>query len=234
MEALHDAICAIESDDYVVIGGLMVYLLQAYYPAPEQELRATRDADIGIATIVARNRAVHRALESAGYRGVKGNLYVSKDENKEINLLVPASEHIETTGTVEIAGRGYDKTPGLGLALSAPALEVAVVVHGNTHGAKPLEFTVRVPSLEAALVMKLALRTYRKEARDLGDVLTLLKIRDTYSDELDSSWTLSSPMRGERGDAQKQAAHILRLAPRDFTRLHELKPLVHRYIARPL
>ncbi|MFB9182670.1 hypothetical protein ACFFX1_31410 [Dactylosporangium sucinum] len=75
-----------------------------------------------------------------------------------------------------------------------------------------LEFTVRVPTVELALVIKALAYGSRLQARDVKDVYRLLEIIDAYPPDEIGGWRLSEPLlRASRRDA---AVHLHELARR--------------------
>lgn len=116
-----------------------------------------------------------------------------------VDLLVPASG---TSRTKELGGRAFDAAPGLTLALAAAHIDVAVgarLIGGDT-----LHFTVPVPDIEAAFVMKVLNRQVRDSDNDLVDIATLIEIVHAEPEYLATPWRMNDPgavQRGTRGDA---------------------------------
>jgi hypothetical protein len=77
-------------------------------------------------------------------------------------------------------------------------------------GGATLQFTVRVPTVELALVIKALAYGSRLQVRDVEDIYRLLEIVDNYPpDEIDG-WRLNeTPLLGSRRDA---AVHLHDLA----------------------
>ncbi|WP_435299107.1 nucleotidyl transferase AbiEii/AbiGii toxin family protein [Timonella sp. A28] len=229
--ALRDVVSAVQDEEYVLIGGLMVMLLAVKYPVQSLIPRATQDADIGVPTIVAKSGAVHDSLVKLNYAPVRGNAYVMEGEDgREVNILLPSHEHAGKGSSVVVGERGFDAAPGLHLALSASPepFDVNITLLDNSQ----LTFTVMVPSLLGALVLKLCVREHRREERDLYDIHQLLRIRKEYDHEF-TEWSLASPQRGERGDAQKAAQAIMKLKKNSYTNIVELRMLLQKYVAKP-
>ncbi|MGG5171870.1 hypothetical protein ACQR35_06775 [Pseudarthrobacter sp. J1738] len=110
----------------------------------------------------------YRALADVAAAGIDtdttGNHYIRQDElNGEIivDVLIPQ----ELLGKVEtnvINGRGFDAIPGLSFALSqSPLLVNAKVLF---HDGSDLSFTVPVPDVQAALILKAIARPARLAA----------------------------------------------------------------------
>ncbi|KMV15993.1 hypothetical protein ACT17_22710 [Mycolicibacterium conceptionense] len=203
LTALHDLAAAAGDIEYRVIGGQMVRLLRHVYADPGIP-RVSADADAGIDVSVASSGAFHEALTRQGYTPDSGNRYVRGD--LAVDLLVPASG---TSRTKELGGRAFDAAPGLTLALAAAHIEVEVTARmqaGNT-----MNFTVPVPDVEAAFVMKVLNRQVRDSDNDLDDITTLIEIVHTDPAYLATPWRMDDPtvvQRGTRGDA---AAVVRRL-----------------------
>lgn len=197
--ALADASAIIEAlPDARIVGGQMVALLLAAFPASEAIQRRTADADAAITAEIAATGEVHEALTAAGYRAERGNSYFNG--RQEIDLLVPAPTG--KFGQEELGGRMFDAAPGIHLALAVRpiVLEVSVLLlDGST-----LDFTTRVPTPETATVIKAYATTSRAEAKDLVDLHNLLTIADTYPVEEIGGWALTpGPLTGARLDAAR-------------------------------
>jgi hypothetical protein len=174
--ALADLAKAAGGMDYRVIGGHMVQMLLHVYPTPSAELRGTADADAGIAAVTAAGLHLHDRLVERGYDALKGNHYRLGDGDfaTNVDLLVPG----ESPGTTVLGGRAFDVAPGLGLAMNSTPLVVhaeAFLVNGDS-----LDFTVLVPNLECAVVMKTLVRSSRLEPKDLSDLASLLEVAYTH------------------------------------------------------
>lgn len=232
LRALQDVAVALDGREYVIIGGLMVMLLSARYPVPTLAPRATQDADVGVPTVVAEAALVHDSLIQLNYLDQDGNTYMMPGEvGREVNVLIPAQEHPGQRGPVLVAGRGFDAAPGLKLALMASPESVTVCatfLDGSVS-----TFIVKVPSLLGALVLKLCVRERRSEVRDLFDIHQLLRIRHEFDTELSESWSLSTPQRGERGDAQRAAQSVMKLKSAHYGDIQHLRMLLQRYVASP-
>lgn len=215
LRALADLAEAAEGHDYRVIGGHMVHILTQVYPTPDAVARVTADADAGIDTVVAGSDGLHESLLARGYELVEGNHYEAPSgvENKplEVDLLVPL-----TTGqrleTVVVGDRGFDAIPGLSLALNAEALDVTV--HASLQSGDKLTFVVRLPDVEAAVVLKALAWQSRSADKDIGDLCSLLAIVHQHKDQLRTGWKLDQPRKGSRGDAARALHNLLKMIDR--------------------
>ena len=110
----------------------------------------------------------------------------------------------------EHGGRPFDAAPGLAPALAAEPIVIdtgARLLNGTV-----LEFAVRVPTVELALVIKALAYGSRRQARDIEDIYRLLEIADTYPSDEIGGWRLhDTPLRASRRDA---AGHLHELAGR--------------------
>lgn len=210
--ALADVAAAgIDPATYRIVGGHMVQLLIHVYPTPEATERSTADADAGIKQATAVGQDWHEHLLARGYTDTSGNHYVRKDDQGGeiiVDLLVPR----DSVGRVEtqiINGRGFDAVPGLAFALiQDPILVEAKVLLQN--GAD-FVFSVPVPDVEAALVLKALAWRYRSSDKDLMDISSLLEITHLHKDAF-SCWKFSDSRRGATGHRKDaaRALHMLR------------------------
>lgn len=191
-----------EFEDVRVVGGQMVSLLMHAYPVEGAVHRRTADADAAISTEIAAGGDMHTLLERAGYSAQSGNHYVMPGtgvEDRAIDLLVPSSDAAFTSQVV--GGRGFDAAPGLMLALAAPP----VVVDANvtlTNG-DVLDFQVRVPPVEHALVLKAYATQTRHQSKDYTDLHNLLSIgyQHRNAPEIIGGWRLGGRTTWARRDA---------------------------------
>jgi hypothetical protein len=206
-----EAAVSLDYDEYRVVGGHMVQLLLHVYPTTAAIERSTADADAGIQEATAAGQALHELLLDQGYEEAKGNHYIRRDEDEEIHidLLVPRSGSAKTA---ILNGRRFDAIPGLRFALGASRLIVEVKV--MLHEGGDLHFTVPVPDVEAALVLKALAWKSRKADKDLADISTLMEILHEHKDSL-SNWGYANERlaaRGERKDAAAVLHEIVALA----------------------
>jgi len=161
-------------------------------------LRRTADADAAVSTPVAASGNIHWALLDAGYQDTEGNHYEKDD--LAIDILVPSEAARFETAT--IGGRGFDAAPGLKLAFAVDpiVLDVGVTLTDETH----LEFVVRVPPVELALISKSYAFRSRLEPRDVADLYNLLSIAREYPAEDIGGWKIGAvPLSGARLDAAR-------------------------------
>ncbi|HET9517231.1 MAG TPA: hypothetical protein VFO77_05860 [Actinoplanes sp.] len=194
-----------------IIGGQMTSLLLTAFPAAGIGLRRTRDADAAITTEIAGSGVIHQRLLDHGYAATSGNSYARPVPDLAVfggpvpelavDLLVPSLDG--RFRPQEHGGRAFDSAPGLAPALDAEPVTIdtrVVMLSGDV-----LEFTVRVPTVELALVIKALAYGSRLHARDVEDIYRLLEIADAYPPEAIGGWRLHEPqLRGSRRDAARQ------------------------------
>lgn len=220
--ALSDVAIAAETipyDDYRIVGGHMVQLLLHAYPTPGVVERSTADADTGIREAVAAGQDLHEQLLKRGYRATTGNHYVrgnARGELIEVDLLIPhEGAGRPMRAPTEVNGRGFDAIPGLRFALTASALllNVKVMLYGTK---EDLSFTVPVPDVEAALILKSLAWKSRAADKDLTDISSLLEITHVHKDAL-TRWGYAEEnlaAKGQRLDAARVLHQIVGLAAR--------------------
>lgn len=203
--ALADLAAAAEGTDYRVVGGHMVQLLLYVYPTAQAAVRGTSDADGGIPEPVAAGMKLHEVLLSKDYTPTSGAHYVRGEDGDavEIDLLVP----LQTAGSrqQELGGRTFDAIPGLGLALASNPLMLDVTAQLSEGDV--LQFTVPIPNLEAAVIMKALATTTRSAPKDVYDLCTLFEIRHEHRETL-GAWRLSDQEAVSKG-TRKAAARVL-------------------------
>jgi hypothetical protein len=199
-----------------VIGGQMASLLMAAFPVAGMSARRTRDADTAITTELAGSGVLHERLLAHGYVATSGNSYArpvpdlatagGPKPELAVDLLVPSLDgrfHPQEHG-----GRAFDAAPGL-----APALEIepiVIEVGARLLDGSGLQFTVRVPTVEYALVIKALSYGSRSQVRDVEDIHRLLEIADAYTPDEIGGWHMRDPaLRGSRRNA---ALHLHELA----------------------
>lgn len=195
------ATAPLPASSYRVIGGHMVQLLQQVYPLAGWQLRGTADADAGMEehALVAEVHNLHQHMLDLGYELEQGNRYTrtTAQGRLDLDILVPSfgnSHHC-----TEIAGRGFDSIPGLHLAVAG----AAVMVHARvtlTPG-ETIEFTVPIPDVEAAVVLKALAWRSRYADKDVTDLATLFEIVHRYRERI-RVWRLAdADLTGARKDA---------------------------------
>lgn len=204
--ALRDAVDATANVEARIVGGHMVSLLATAFPSPDLMARRTVDADAGIGPRVAASGEVHAALLRAGYAAVRGNHYELGD--RAIDLLVPALDG--RFAPIAHGGRAFDSAPGLHLALASEA--ICLDVRATLTNGRIVRMDVRVPTVEAALVLKALAIESRHAAKDVVDVFNLLAIRRQQDPAEIGGWRMTGPaLAASRADA---AAALHRIADR--------------------
>lgn len=203
--ALADLANIAASTEYVIIGGHMVHILMHVYPCDRLTRRGTADADAGIGPVAAAGNDLHDRLLRFGYEATRGNSYrrTRADLSPQIDLLVPGGggDQQELLG-----GRQFDVAPGLSLALSQRPMIVAAFAL-LTDGTE-LRFSVPIPSVESAVVMKTLVRQTRLAAKDLTDLSNLLELAHDYGRESDFGWQMDRADRVSMG-TRMDTARIL-------------------------
>jgi hypothetical protein len=170
-------ISAITVDQNVrIIGGQMGSLLLTAFPVPGIGLRRTRDTDAAITIEVAGSGVIHQRLLNRGYTATSGNSYTrpvpdltvagAPVPELAVDLLVPSLDG--RFRPQQYGGRAFDSAPGLAPALAADPIMIET-------GARLLdgayvEFTVPVPTVELAVVIKALSYGSRLQARDVEDI----------------------------------------------------------------
>jgi hypothetical protein len=188
-----------ELDDILVVGGQMVSLLLAAFPATGSIARRTGDADAAMTTAIAASGTVHDRLIAVGYKAVSGNHYERGVGGEvAVDLLVPAVGG--AFGRAEHGGRAFDAVPGLRLALSGHRILVDVGVTFRDGSRR--RFTVRLPCVETAVILKAYAARSRLEAKDIADLYNLFLIVNQHDPDAIGGWKLSeTSLSGSRSDA---------------------------------
>ncbi|GIJ48888.1 hypothetical protein Val02_57740 [Virgisporangium aliadipatigenens] len=200
-----------------IIGGQMASLLLAAFPVPGIGARRTRDTDAAITTELAGSGVVHQRLLDRGYAATSGNSYAravpelaaagAPVPELAVDLLVPSLDG--RFRPEEYGGRAFDAAPGLAPVLAADP--IVIDVSARLLDGAVLEFTVRVPTVELALVVKALSYGSRLQARDVEDIYRLLEIADTHAADEIGGWQLRAPsLRGSRRDAAVQLNELAR------------------------
>ncbi len=224
MRALRDLSIAADGLEHLVIGGQMVRLLRHVYGVAGIP-RVTSDADTGIDVDVAGTNELHDRLGTLGYVAVAGNRY--EFGARAVDLLVPTEGR---PGQRFIGERAFDGTPGLRLALASPRIDLFVTAR-LTDG-EHLGFSVPIPDVEAAFVLKILAWTVRNSERDVMDLETLLEIVARGPNFLASRWRMDEPgavKSGERCDAARAAARMIASPP--GTVPARVRALLRRHVA---
>lgn len=204
--ALRDAAAATAHVEARIVGGQMVALLAGAFPSRELIMRRTADADAGFGPTVAASGSVHTSLLGAGYEAIRGNHYEQGD--RAIDLLVPSAT--ARFAPVLHGGRAFDAVPGLHLALANEPIHLDV--RATLSDRSEVAISARVPTVEAALVLKALAIESRLAPKDVVDAFNLLTIRHGAEPDEIGGWRLRSDgLTGSRADA---AAALHRLADR--------------------
>lgn len=218
LRALAEAAEITADDEVRIIGGQMSSLLLTAFPVAGVAPRRTRDADTAITTELAGSGALHERLTARGYTATAGNSYnrpvpelaVPGAPMPELSLDLLVPSHDGRFRARQYGGRQFDTVPGLSIALAAEPIVIdagATLLDGSV-----LEFTVRVPTVELALVLKAHAYSSRHEDRDVEDIYRLLEITDTHPAAEIGGWRLGEvTLTGARRDA---AGHLYALADR--------------------
>lgn len=207
LRALADLAAAAEGIECRVVGGHMVHILCQVYPTPDATARTTADADAGIDAVVAANDDLHERLLQRGYTAVAGNRYEAPSGDTDplaVDLLIPSSSS-RLQESVPHGGRAFDAIPGLSLALAAEPLQVTV--HAMLHHGDPLTFSIPVPDVEPAVVLKALAWNSRQAPKDVADLCSLLAIVHAHQLHKDR-WKLTTAKSGTRLDTAR-ALHSL-------------------------
>lgn len=209
-EALNDLATAAGESNYRVVGGHMVQMLLHVYPTPRAVMRTTGDADAGIERATAAGQDLHHALLAQGYIASAGNTYVKPDgeSQRSVDLLV---EHGTPGKSVVINGRSFDPIPGLTLAIAAPPLLVKATVHLLSGGVRV--FTIPLPDVECALVLKALSWKSRMAAKDAADICSLLEIALEHREKLYSPWNMKDPVMAGMGTRKDAVAALHKMVP---------------------
>jgi hypothetical protein len=203
--ALHDvADVGAGVDGFRVIGGHMMALLQLLYHTASGP-RLTVDADAGIDTEVAASGRIQNGLAQRGYTFQAGSYRQHTEAGADlvVDLLVPKKGR---RSEVVIGGYSFFASSGLGLALALPPIWTDVTA--RLHNGEALQFTVPIPDVEAAFILKINAWCQRLSETDLADLAALLEIVHREPNWLASPWRLDSKA-GVRGGERRDAAHLV-------------------------
>jgi hypothetical protein len=223
--SLFDACKITEGKSARIIGGQMVQLLIEAFPNPNSYQRRTVDADAALDSELAATGEIHEAFIAAGYEASSGNSY--QKDGRSIDLLVGS---LDGKFKSQIIGeRAFDTGPGISSAVNTEP--ITIQVNATLQSGEELKFEARLPRVETALVIKALIYNSRLKSRDLLDIQNLLWIAKHYPAEEIGGWTLDSPHKGARGDAQS-ALHSLaeRLSKKSFSDFPRIEPLEIRQL----
>jgi len=161
--------------EYRLVGGNAVTLLTHVHGVagrvPERE---TADADMGASMQVCGSPGLLAALPAQAYAQLDGSRFERKTAGRVLTIDLLAPSYSGTMLSNQAAGPVVvDAVPGLGLALARPATVVAVAVV-LSHGER-IAFSVHLPDLLSALVLKSSAYRGRFADRDALDVWRLLE-----------------------------------------------------------
>lgn len=158
-----------------LIGGVAVLLHQQRLSI-DLPLRATGDADFGLAPYLLREPELVAAIEERGYRKVLGNRWerpIDSTRVASVDLLIPTYRS-RARDTVRVGDVVTTEVPGLAEALRRPGIEAdveIVLTDGAISGAHVL-----IPDAASTLGLKAYARTVRQESRDAEDLWRCLEI----------------------------------------------------------
>ena len=243
LRALADVARLTDDVESRIVGGQMVAILLTAFPVADLAPRRTRDADTAITTEVAGSGLLHERLTADGYVPTAGNSYAKTLPSSlpanapvrqlSIDVIVPSTDG--RFRAKQLGGRGFDSVPGLALALSGDPIfiETGVTLLDGT----VLSFTPRVPTVEAAVVIKSHAFASRRQASDVEDLYRLLEIVDRYTATEIGGWRLKEErLVGSRLDAAIQMHELLRTTRtlRDIdVPSSRLAALIARHVGRP-
>lgn len=188
----------------------MVRLLGLAYLTPAVHTRATVDADAAVDKVEVIGKVVER-LKADDFTQEGGNLFfkpLDPQHRIEVNLLLSHRGSSSGMQPLEVPGVGQvDTLPELVFALAQPGLELAMTV--TLVGGDVVEYTTRIPGLEAATVLKAHAWKSRFAYKDLVDLGSLLEIREAHPD---LPWRLGTPT--PEGDTTRHRSHLAQAANR--------------------
>lgn len=178
--------------DYRLVGGHMVSVLVALHQVTGVPARETADADLGAQFCVVADPRLVATLQELGYTrpGASNRFVRPLPDGLEatIDVLAPSytgrHEPNQPHGDLVV-----DEVPGLGYALAAAPVRVAVEAQLST--GRCLHATVLVPAPLPALALKLLSYGSRHATRDAEDVWRLLAVCHAAGIGPDA-WTRSS------------------------------------------
>lgn len=177
-----------ENSDYRIIGGHMIRLLLHTYPTAAAIPRSTVDADAALDSLEVVGSLTQNLL-AQGFTKHGGNLFyreMTPDRRIEINVLAPRTGTSRGIKPQTVAGVGQvDTLPELSFALQHPA--IVLDVEADLGGGETITYQTRVPTVEAAVVLKAHGWRGRSSVKDIADLHTLLEIREAHPD---ISWRL--------------------------------------------
>jgi hypothetical protein len=161
--------------EYRLIGGITV-MLHVQRLGLDLPLRATGDADFGVAPHFLRDPSLVKEIEKLGYRRTMGNRWersVDDRRSAAVDLLVPAYTS-RPRDTVHIGGLVTTEVPGLATALRRSPVELDANLYLTDESVR--RTTLVLPDALSTLALKAHARTVRAESRDAQDLWRALEV----------------------------------------------------------
>lgn len=139
-------------------------------------LRATGDADFGVAPYLLKEPTLVPAIEAVGYKKVAGNRWERPVDDRRVaavDLLIPAYTS-RPRQTKRVGDVVTTEVPGLAVALRRPG--IAIDAELRLTSGEVRETTILLPDALATLVLEARVRTVRDEERDAQDLWRCLEI----------------------------------------------------------
>lgn len=163
------------TSEYRLIGGITV-MLHIQRHGLDLPLRATGDADFGVAPHILREPSLIEEIEKLGYRRTMGNRWErSLDDRRTaaVDLLVPAYTS-RPRDTVHVGEIVTTEVPGLATALRRPPVELDANLYLTDESVR--RTTLMLPDALSTLALKAHARTVRDETRDAQDLWRALEV----------------------------------------------------------
>jgi hypothetical protein len=163
------------SAQHRLVGGLTV-MLHVQRLGLDLPLRATGDADFGVAPHRLRDGTLIGEVEALGYERTAGNRWermLDERRTAAIDLLVPAYTS-RARDDVQVGDIVTTEVPGLTIALQRPSVDVAVDLVSSDGSMRST--TLVLADALSTLAMKAYARTVRSESRDAEDLWRALEV----------------------------------------------------------
>lgn len=170
------------AEQHRLIGGVAI-MLHVRRLGLDLPLRATGDADFGVAPHLLRGPELVDAIEAVGYQKVSGNRWERPiDERRvaSVDLLIPTYRS-RARDTVKVGSIVTSEVPGLAEAFQRPSVDVGIELR-LTDG-EALSTTASLPDAVGMLALKVLVRTVRTHDRDVEDLWRCLEIAAAESVE---------------------------------------------------
>lgn len=176
-----------QTDDYRIIGGLMVTALAARWELGTHLYRETLDADLGVPPLVARDLNIPDRLKAAGYQQTAGDRFersvldipaelpaATRPHGAAIDVLVPAYTNRPRENVKVTEDLFSTEVPGLHVALARPAVRLVLDLRrlNGDLSTVSLSFADEV----SALILKAFATTVRIKPTDIVDIWRCLEI----------------------------------------------------------